>query len=109
MGHIDYGEDFLTAALREVKEETNLDIEIESLLSVTSNFLALGVHSLVAVLLARPLSASLKAGDDAVEAKWFRWGDELPALAFEADGHIIERFFTTGLAGAPVDPRFSHR
>ena len=106
-GGIEYGEDFLTAALREVKEETSLDVHIVSLLSVTSNFLRPGSHSLVAVLLAKPLAGYIKAGDDADDCKWFRWGEQLPALAFEGDHHLIERYLEAPFEGAPVDPRYA--
>jgi 8-oxo-dGTP diphosphatase len=106
-GGIEYGEDFLTAALREVKEETNLDVELISLLSVTSNFLRPGSHSLVAVLLAHPLGGELKAGDDADAVAWFTWGDSLPGLTFVGDRHIIDRYFSSPFPGAPIDPHYA--
>jgi 8-oxo-dGTP diphosphatase len=105
-GFVEYDEDYLTAGLREVKEETGLDVEITSLISVVSNFLTPRVHSLVPVLTARPIGGELKGGDDIDLAVWHTYGEALPELAFEADGHIIERYFQTRLAGAPVDPRF---
>ena len=57
-GFIEYGEDFLSAGLREVREETGLDVRIDSILSVVSNFLTPRVHTLVVVLLAHPVSGS---------------------------------------------------
>jgi hypothetical protein len=30
-------------------------------------------------------------------------------MAFEADTHIVTRYFATRLSGAPVDPRFAKR
>jgi 8-oxo-dGTP pyrophosphatase MutT (NUDIX family) len=39
-GFIEFDEDFLSAAIREVKEETGLDVEIRSIISVVSNFLS---------------------------------------------------------------------
>ena len=62
MGFIEYDEDFLTAALREVKEETGLDVEIRSLLSVVSNFLSPRLHTLAIVLLARVVGGELERG-----------------------------------------------
>jgi 8-oxo-dGTP diphosphatase len=38
-GYIEFHEDYLTAARREVKEETGLEVEITALLSVASYFL----------------------------------------------------------------------
>ena len=104
-GYVEYDEDFLTAAVREVEEETGLIVQIEAILSVASNFLAPQVHTVVTVLLGRPVGGTLRAGDDADQVEWFAAKGPLPDLAFEADGHIIERFYATGLSGAPVQPR----
>jgi ADP-ribose pyrophosphatase YjhB (NUDIX family) len=107
-GYIEYEEDFLTAGIREVKEETGLDIRVIGILSVVSNFLAPELHTLVVVLLAEVVGGSPEAGDDIVELGWFPAAKPLPDMAFEADRHIIKRYFSTGLTGAPVDPRYSH-
>ena len=106
-GFIEYPEDFLTAAIREVREETGLRVEIRSLLSVVSNFLAEELHTLVVVLLGRVAGGQPQAGDDLEELQWFPLEGPLPPMAFAADRHIIERYQRTRLAGAPVDPRFA--
>jgi 8-oxo-dGTP diphosphatase len=111
-GFIEYGEDFLSAARREVAEETGLDVEIRSLLSVVSNFLAPEYHTLVVVLLARLArpggrGSRARGGDDLAETHWFALGGPLPEMAFPGDRHIIERYRATRLQGAPVDPRFA--
>lgn len=106
-GFIEYHEDFLSAGIREVKEETGLDVEIVSILSVVSNSLAPKLHTLVVVLLGHVKGGQAKAGDDAVSVTWVPLSGPLPEMAFEADGHIIQRYSATRLAGAPVDPRFS--
>lgn len=103
-GYVEYDEDFLTAALREVQEETGLDVEIRSILSVVSNFHAPDVHTVVTVLLARPVAGEARGGDDIELVRWFSAGEPLPELAFEADRHIIRRYFATQLAGAPIEP-----
>jgi hypothetical protein len=66
-----------------------------------------GSHSLVIVLAAQVVAGELVAGDDADAASWFSWGEPLPELAFDADRHIIERYFEAPFAGAPVDPRYA--
>jgi len=106
-GFIEYDEDFLSAGIREVREETGLAVSIESILSVVTNFLAPKLHTLVIVLLGRIMGGPEQAGDDTVALKWVPMSGPLPELAFEADGHIIRRYAETRLSGAPVDPRFS--
>jgi 8-oxo-dGTP diphosphatase len=107
MGFIEFDEDFLTGAIREVKEETGLDVEIRSILSVVSNFLSPRLHTLAIVLLARAIGGELCAGDDLEAAEWFPLSGPLPEMAFEADAHICERYYKTQLEGAPVDPGYA--
>lgn len=106
-GFIEFEEDFLSAAHREVKEETGISIQIISIISVVSNFLAPDLHTLVMVLLARRIAGPVEPGEEMVELKWFPLSGPLPAMAFEADEHIIKRFHETKIAGVPVDPVFS--
>ena len=91
MGFIEFDEDFLTAAIREVKEETGLDVEIRSILSVVSNFLSPRLHTLAIVLLARVIGGELRAADDLEAVEWFPLSEPLPEMAFEADTHIAEQ------------------
>lgn len=108
-GVMEWGEDYLSAGLREVREETGLDVEVRSILSVVSNLLTPTLHTLVVVLLATPTGGVEAAGDDLSELAWHTLGREPPPLAFEADRHIIARYAATRLVGAPVDPRLSTR
>jgi hypothetical protein len=59
------------------------------------------------VLLAKKTGGTLKPGDDMVHLEWFPLSGPLPEMAFEADEHIIKRYFHTRITGAPVDLRFS--
>jgi 8-oxo-dGTP diphosphatase len=108
-GFIEFGEDFLSAAVREVREETGLTVQLQSILSVVSNFLAPRLHTLVVVLHALPRAGSgpARPGDDADALEWFPREGPFPPLAFEADAHILSRWATERFAGAPVDPRFT--
>lgn len=106
-GFIEFHEDFLSAAHREIMEETGLSIKIQSIFSVVSNFLKPDLHTLVIVLLARKIGGDLSPGDDMVELEWFPLSGPFPDMAFSADTHVIERYHETRTAGAPVDPRFA--
>jgi 8-oxo-dGTP pyrophosphatase MutT (NUDIX family) len=97
-GYIEYDEDFLTAGVREVEEETGLRVKIKSIINVTANFLAPGIHSLVIVLLGEVTGGSLKPGDDIDSLGWFD-SMELPELAFASDRYIIERYHESEIEG----------
>ena len=102
-GHIERDEDFICAAAREVLEETNLHIQPISVINVVTNHFANDIHSLVVVLLARPSSADLKAGDDLAQAAWFPIDRLYPDMAFQADIHIIEQYRKYGASfGIPL-------
>jgi len=106
-GFIEFDEDFLSAAHREIMEETGLSVEITSLFSVISNFLKPDLHTLVIVVLARIISGDPSPGDDIVKLAWFPLSGPFPDMAFNADRHVIESYRDTRLEGIPIDPRFA--
>ena len=92
-GFIDRGEAVEAGAVRETKEEVNLDVRIERLLNVYS----VADHPIVVIVYtAEVLGGELKACDEALDVGLFS-PDEIPwdALAFpstqSALGHYIER------------------
>ena len=105
-GFIEFDEDFLTAARREVQEETGLISEIKSIISVMSNYLTPNLHTIVIVLLAHVIDGELCPGDDLDEVQWFSFSGVLPQMAFEADENIIARYWNTRIKGIPVDEDF---
>jgi 8-oxo-dGTP diphosphatase len=106
-GYVEYEDDFLTTAIREVKEETGLDVEIQSLLNVVSSFLSPRFHFLAIYLLAHVVGGELRAGDDLVEAEWFSLSEPLPGMAFVEDVAALELYAAKGSSGLPVDPEFA--
>jgi 8-oxo-dGTP diphosphatase len=105
-GFIEYGESFLQATHREVREETGLEIHVDGIINVVSNFLRASRQTLVIVLTASPVGGVLRPGDDLVELRW-NTGDELPPMAFDADAYIVREFLAGPLRRLPVDPSFA--
>ncbi|EGB16575.1 NUDIX hydrolase [Pseudodesulfovibrio mercurii] len=83
-GFVDYGETCEQAAVREMKEETGLDVRLTGLLGVYSdpNRDPRG-HTMSVVYTGEPVDpARLMAGDDAADASVFPMG-QWPELAFD--------------------------
>lgn len=106
-GFIEFGEDFISAARREVLEETGLTVEVEGIVNVVSNFLALDLQTLVIVLQARIVGGNLAPGDDLQELRWLSSVEDLPDMAFDSDRHIVGRFFAGTLPPMPIDTAYA--
>lgn len=92
-GFLDYGEDPIATAEREVLEETNLQVKIYDLLDVYYNRDALekGGASIFILYKARLKGGKLEAGDDAAAAGFFG-PEELPELAFSSTRDAIRKW-----------------
>ncbi|MEJ2750045.1 MAG: NUDIX hydrolase [Anaerolineae bacterium] len=101
-GYIEYDEDYLTAAMREVKEETGLDVVIEAIINVESGFVSPRYHFLTVYLLAHVVGGELAAGDDATAVDWFPLAGPLPEMAFAPDVAIIRQYTAGTLAQFPI-------
>jgi 8-oxo-dGTP diphosphatase len=102
-GYVEYEHDFLTTAIREAKEETGLDVQIEAIVNVVSSFLSLRYHFLAVYVVARATGGSLAAGDDLVDVEWFPLSGPLPDMAFQEDVDVLQWFALHQPAGLPVD------
>ena len=79
-GRIEDDETAEQCAIREMKEETGLDIEVETLVGLYSDPKRDPRGIIAAAYLVRRIGGKLKAGDDASVAKWFSISG-LPKLA----------------------------
>ena len=95
-GHLDLGETFEEGAIREIKEETNLDIFEPKVIAVTNNletFRKEGKHYISVILLVTRFSGELKNMEPNKCEGWV-WTDpkELPEPHFDASRLGIECF-----------------
>ncbi len=101
-GYIEFDEDFITAAQREVAEETGLQVEIRSILDVHSAFLPPAYHFLTVVLLASPCGGTVSANDDLQALAWFPLSGPWPTPAVQADLDTIAAYARGQLIGIPI-------
>ena len=87
-GYVDRGEVVEEAAVREVWEETGLEVEIQRMVGLFSEH---GHPVVVAVFAAREVGGNLKAGTETLELGFFS-PDGLPDLAFPRDGQMLARW-----------------
>ena len=87
-GFLDRGEDPQATAVRETKEETNLDVRIRGLVDVYYNPPQEGGASIFILYRADLCGGKLQAGDDAAAAAFFSL-EALPELAFASTREAI--------------------
>ncbi len=104
-GFVEFDEDFLTAARREAREETGLEVAVTGIIDVTSNHLTPTLHALVIAVAAEPVGGALVAGDDLCDLRWVPFAGPHPPLAFEADAHLLLRLALGAVPLLPVDAR----
>lgn len=71
-GTLEWGETLEQATIREVREETGIDIEIDAFVEIIEAIIPgeNGFHYVIMDYAARAVSGSLRAGSDALEAAW---------------------------------------
>ncbi len=87
-GFIEYDEDIREAAVREVAEETGLEVELTGIHGAESCFDDPRGNTILVLYGGRITGGELAAGDDAEDAAFFRL-DRLPEIAFEAHRRVL--------------------
>ena len=90
-GFLEYNETAEQTAIRETKEETNLNIRLSELFGVYSSFDEPQKHILVIIYRGEIIDGDLKLGDDAVEVKYFSLDDLTYDIAFSCHRKILDR------------------
>ena len=92
-GFVDLGERPQDAAVREMREETGLEVVIERMLDLSFN----EADKVIVILYrARAVGGILAAADDVEEARWFA-AAELPDLAFESTRRTVRAWLEGAL------------
>ena len=88
-GYVEYGESITEAVIREVREETSLEIVLDGLTGVYSQA---DVDVILIAYRAHSVGGGPRAGDDAAEIGLFARG-QMPREQVPATGTAVERWF----------------
>ena len=92
-GFMEYEESPEECAIREIKEELNLEIKINRLFNVYSGSDDPRTNAVLIIYLGEVIGGKLKPGDDAEEAKFFGKEKIPPNIAFQAHRQLIRDYF----------------
>jgi len=89
-GYVEYDEDVYAAVVREFKEETGLDILVDRVFAVQSNFHDPEQSTVGIWFTAQVTGGEMQAGDDLDELAFFEL-TKLPQLAFPTDRVVLNQ------------------
>ncbi len=91
-GFMEWGESPANCAIREVKEETGLDVEVFSSFKVYSGTDDPRTRAILILYLVKQIGGKMEAGDDASELKFFSLNDLPKNLAFESHIRALNEY-----------------
>ena len=90
---MEYDESPERCAIRETKEELNVDVKLDGLFGVYSGKDDPRTHAVLIMYWAKVTGGKLKPGDDAQKIQFFAKGEVPANIAFLAHRQIIKEFF----------------
>ena len=92
-GHVEKGETEAQTAKREIKEETNLDVEINNNFRYTENYSpAEGVEKEVVYFIAQKIGGEIKVQQEEVkEIEWLSFNEALEKLTYENSKELLRK------------------
>jgi ADP-ribose pyrophosphatase YjhB (NUDIX family) len=95
-GHVGWDEDVREAAVRETEEETGLTVALDGVYDVHTTFHHRNRHNAGIWFRGHRVGGTLRAGDDAIDARFFAFDDLPEPLAFDTDERVISRLRDEG-------------
>ncbi len=91
-GHVEFGESLVQAVQREIKEETNLDVEVGTLFAhkevIRPEF---NYHTIIFFFHARAKGDRIRLDDKALEARWVTRDEALKLKLVDSARWLIEK------------------
>ena len=90
-GHVEHDETEVETAQREVKEETNIDVEIDETKRYTMQYLTdKGIGKEVVIFLAKPLTNNLiPQENEIIEAEWMSYSDAIATVTYDNTRELL--------------------
>lgn len=92
-GHVEEGETEVETAIREIKEETNLDVEINETKRFVERYSpAVGVEKDVVFFVAKKTGGDIKVQEEEVKAtEWLYPNEAMERLTYETSKNILRK------------------
>lgn len=91
-GFVEYGENPIDAALRELKEETGLVADLDKILGIYLSDDHPKTFSTLTIIKVMNAKGKLESKDDASEARYFNL-NQLPKMAFLAHASVLKTIY----------------